>query len=285
MKTLVIPLLILAGSLGAVLPDAHAYTQPASVVDSGGGVSTSTGYENLSAIGQPVVGLSTGAGGSNHAGFIPVLGANGVLWPVIGFDPATFTFTFYIGEPAPAGQGLNLTNAGGSTLEWTVARTQAWLTLTPLSGTGPSPVSVGINISAPGLVPGVYHDTITISATGAENDGVTIPVTLTVGLDYTLTVTFASSHHPGGRGHRRLQPGAAGGQRHLHRQSLRAELPLRHPGHPHRLRGRQFPLQHLVRRLHRRDVQRDHERRPGGHRHLQLRQAGPDRREQPPAGL
>ena len=180
MKTLILASL-LAGSFGTMLPDAHAYTQPASVVDSGGGVSSSAGYENLGAIGQPIIGLATGAGGSNHAGFIPVLGAHGVLWPVIGFDPANFTFTFYIGEPAPAGQGLNLTNAGGSTLEWTVARTQAWLTLTPLAGTGPSPVTVGINIGAPGLVPGVYHDTITISATGAENDGVTIPVTLTVG--------------------------------------------------------------------------------------------------------
>lgn len=179
---------------------AGAYTQPASVVDSGGGVSSSTGYENLASIGQPIIGLSPGPVGSNHAGFIPVLGAYGLLYPIIGFDPATFTFTFYIGEPAPVGQGLNLTNSGGSILEWTVARTQAWLTLSPLSGTGPAPVTVGINSSAPDLLPGVYHDTITISASGAENSGVTIPVTLTVGQDYTLTVTFASPTTPAGGG-------------------------------------------------------------------------------------
>jgi len=187
-------------SAALTAPASALYTLSAAVIDSGGGVSTSPGYGNLSAIGQPIVGISTGAGGSNHTGFIPVLGAYGILWPIIGFDPATFTFTFVIGDPAPVGQGLNLTNAGGSTLEWTVARTQAWLTLSPLSGTGPAPVSVGINISAPGLAAGVHHDTITISATGAENSGVTIPVTLTVDQDHNLTVTFASPTTPKGGG-------------------------------------------------------------------------------------
>ena len=211
MKTLIITLLIIFGSLGAVLPDAHAYTQPASVIDSGGGVSTSAGYENLSAIGQPVVGFSSGAGGSNYAGFIPALGAHGALWPVIGFDPASFTFTFYLGEPAPAGQGLTIANAGGSTLAWTVSRTQAWLVLSPLAGTVPDPVTVGINIAAPGLAPGVYHDTITISADGAENSGVTIPVTLTVGTDYTLTVQFGSPTTPPGGGTVAFSPAPAVG--------------------------------------------------------------------------
>ena len=203
MKTLTVWLLLLACSLGAVLPDLHAYTQPASVMDSGGGVSTSPGYENLGAIGQPIIGLSPGPVGSNHAGFIPVLGAYGLLWPVIGFDPATFSFTFYIGDPAPAGQGLNLSNSGGSTLEWTVSRTSTWLSLIPLNGTGAGTVTVGIlpaNLPGGGVTPGVYPDTITISATGAENSGVTIPVTVTVWLDYTLTVTFATPTTPAGGG-------------------------------------------------------------------------------------
>jgi hypothetical protein len=178
---------------------AFAYTQPASVMDSGGGVSTSPGYENLGSIGQPIIGLSTGPVGSNHAGFIPVLGAYGILWPIIGFDPATFTFTFFFGEPAPSGQALNLSNTGGSTLEWLVARTQGWLTLTPLSGIGQGSVTVGVVTTA--LTPGVYTDTITISATGAENSGVTIPVTLTVHPDYTLTLTFASPTTPAGGGY------------------------------------------------------------------------------------
>jgi hypothetical protein len=180
------------------------YTQPASVIDSGGGVSTSPGYENLGAIGQPIVGLSIGAGGNNHAGFIPVLGAYGILWPVIGFDPASFTFTFFIGDPAPAGQGLNLANAGGSSLEWQVARTSTWLSLIPMTGTNSGAVTVGILTA--GLTPGVHTDTITISADGAENSGVTIPVTLTVGVDYTLTVTFASPTIPKGGGYVAFNP-------------------------------------------------------------------------------
>jgi hypothetical protein len=31
---------------------------------------------------KPIIGLSPGPVGSNHAGFIPVLGANGILWPM-----------------------------------------------------------------------------------------------------------------------------------------------------------------------------------------------------------
>ena len=177
-----------------------AYTQPVSVVNSGGGVSSSAGYENLASIGQPVIGLSSGAGGSNHAGFIPALGGYGLLWPVIGFDPASASFILFIGEPSPPPQGLTLTNRGGSTLEWTVARTQTWLTLTPLSGTGSSSVAVGINPGASGLLPGLYTDTITVSAVGAENSGVAIPVTLTVGQEYALTISFASSTTPAGGG-------------------------------------------------------------------------------------
>lgn len=175
------------------------YTQPASVMDSGGGVSTSPGFENLGAIGQPIIGLSPGPVGSNHAGFIPALGGYGILWPIIGFNPTSFTFTFYLTEPAPVGQGLAISNAGGSTLEWLVSRTQGWLTLSPLSGAGQGSVTVGIVTTA--LTPGVYTDTITISGAGAENSGVTIPVTLTVHPDYTLTLTFASPTTPTGGGY------------------------------------------------------------------------------------
>jgi hypothetical protein len=198
MKTLAISLLVLAGTFATLSYDAGAYTQPASVVDSGGGVSTSAGYENLAAIGQPIVGLSSGTGGSNHAGFIPVLGGTGGLYPIISFDPATFTFTFLCDGTPPAGQGLTITNSGGSTLEWLVARTQAWLSLVPLNGSGGGTVSVSILTT--GLTPGVYTDTITITAPGAENSGVTIPVTLTV-TSYTLTLTFGSPTAPAGGGY------------------------------------------------------------------------------------
>jgi hypothetical protein len=198
--SLLLCLLTLSVSLNA----AHAivapptYTQTVSVIDSGGGVSTSPGYENLGAIGQPIIGLSPGPVGSNHAGFIPVLGANGILWPVIGFDPASFTFSFTINGPAPSGQGLNLTNTGGSTLAWQAAAGQSWLTLNPANGTGTGTVTVGI--ATTGLLPGNYQTTITLTGTGAENSGITIPVSLTVAQDYTLTVKFVFPTTPPGVG-------------------------------------------------------------------------------------
>ena len=191
MKTLAISLLVLAGIFAAMLPDARAYTQPASVVDSGGGVSSSAGYENLGSIGQPVVGLSTGAAGSNHAGFIPVLGANGALWPVIAFDPATFTFTFFLGDPAPAGQNLAISNSGASTLEWLVSRNETWLSLVPLNGTGsPNPCLNLFHSGAP-LVLTAYpnDDTLFTSWSGACGGNGTCSVTMSA--DRAVTATFS----------------------------------------------------------------------------------------------
>jgi hypothetical protein len=98
--------------------------------------------------------------------------------PTIGASPASFSFTATAGGANPANQTLNITNTGGGTLNWTASDNATWLSVSPVSGTAPSSVAVSVNIS--GLAAGTYNGSITISATGATNTPVTVPVTLTV---------------------------------------------------------------------------------------------------------
>ncbi len=98
--------------------------------------------------------------------------------PTIGVNPSSMGFTATAGGSNPASQTLNITNTGGGTLNWTASSNQSWLSIAPTSGTAPSSPSVSVNIS--GLVAGTYNGAITVSAAGATNTPVTVPVTLTV---------------------------------------------------------------------------------------------------------
>jgi hypothetical protein len=98
--------------------------------------------------------------------------------PTIGVSPSSMTFSATAGGANPAAQALNISNTGGGTLNWTASSNQTWLSISPTSGTAPSAPNVSVNIA--GLVAGTYNGAITISATGATNTPVTVPITLTV---------------------------------------------------------------------------------------------------------
>ncbi|HKP88072.1 MAG TPA: S8 family serine peptidase, partial [Blastocatellia bacterium] len=98
--------------------------------------------------------------------------------PSIGVSPSSFSFSATAGGSNPANQSLSISNTGGGTLNWSASDDAPWLTLSPTSGTAPSSVTLSVNIA--GLAAGTYNGTITITATGATNSPVTVPVTLTV---------------------------------------------------------------------------------------------------------
>jgi hypothetical protein len=98
--------------------------------------------------------------------------------PTIGVSPSSFSFTATAGGANPAGQSLSITNTGGGTLNWTASSNQSWLSVSPTSGTAPSSATVSVNIT--GLAAGTYNGAITITATGATNTPLSVPVTLTV---------------------------------------------------------------------------------------------------------
>ena len=98
--------------------------------------------------------------------------------PVLSVTPGSLAFTGQAGGANPASQPMSVTNAGGGTLSWTASGNATWLSVTPASGTAPSTVSVGADIS--GLAAGTYDGTVTITSTGATGSPKSIPVTLTV---------------------------------------------------------------------------------------------------------
>ncbi|MBS1791589.1 MAG: S8 family serine peptidase [Acidobacteria bacterium] len=98
--------------------------------------------------------------------------------PTIGVSPSSLSFTATAGGSNPANQTISVTNTGSGTLNWSQTDNASWLTVTPASGTAPSTLTASVNIS--GLSAGTYNGTITVSATGATNTPVSIPVTLTV---------------------------------------------------------------------------------------------------------
>jgi len=98
--------------------------------------------------------------------------------PTIGVSPASLSFNATVGGANPANQSLSITNTGGGTLNWTASDNATWLSVSPASGTAPSTATVSVNIT--GLAAGTYNGAITISATGASNTPVAVPVTLTV---------------------------------------------------------------------------------------------------------
>jgi probable HAF family extracellular repeat protein len=99
--------------------------------------------------------------------------------PSIGYSPTSFSFSATQGGSNPPNKSLSIWNAGGDTLTWSVSNNAtSWLSLNPTSGTDSGTVTVSVNIA--GLTTGTYDATITITATGATNSPVVIPVTLMI---------------------------------------------------------------------------------------------------------
>jgi hypothetical protein len=78
----------------------------------------------------------------------------------------------------PSAQGVSITNSGIGTLQWTATANQPWLTLSAGSGTAPSSLSIGANLS--GLSSGSYTGTVGINAPGALATPQAVTVTLNV---------------------------------------------------------------------------------------------------------
>ncbi|MBD3401477.1 hypothetical protein GF420_01170 [candidate division GN15 bacterium] len=104
--------------------------------------------------------------------------------PVIAVDPSSFIFNAVAGGSNPPTQDLDISNIGGSTLNWTVSNSESWLSLSPMSGSGDGTVTLSVDIT--GLAFNDYFDTVVVSDPTAENDPVRVPVRLTVGSDLPI---------------------------------------------------------------------------------------------------
>jgi uncharacterized protein (TIGR03437 family) len=135
--------------------------------------------------------LGISAGTFSAAVAINAPGTNGISIPVLvtiqgtpslNVSPAQLSFGYQLGTAAPPAETLMLSSSTGANVTFT-ATAQAtscgnWIVLNQNSGATPSTLSVQVNTS--GLSAGTCSGNINISAPGASNSNVVVPVSLLV---------------------------------------------------------------------------------------------------------
>jgi hypothetical protein len=107
--------------------------------------------------------------------------------PVLTLSASTLTFSATQGGGNPPTQSINITNSGSSTLSFTAATDQTWLSIQPTSGSAPQ--SLTVTVTTGSLAAGTYTGHITVTAPGAQGS----PASVTV----TFNVTSLSVSQPG----------------------------------------------------------------------------------------
>jgi hypothetical protein len=97
--------------------------------------------------------------------------------PVLSVSPTSLSFSGTTGGGNPPAQSVMVSNTGGGTLSWSAASNQAWLALSPQSGSGAATLSVNANMA--GLAAGNYSGQITVTA-GASGSPQVVNVSLSV---------------------------------------------------------------------------------------------------------
>jgi hypothetical protein len=78
-------------------------------------------------------------------------------------------------------QSFKVANSGSGTLTYSITDNASWLSCSPRSGTSTGEAdTVKVSYTTSGLAAGTYSATITVTASGASNSPLTIPVSLTV---------------------------------------------------------------------------------------------------------
>ena len=109
--------------------------------------------------------------------YMPTAGIPGVPSSLV-LAQNSLNFSAFLGQPNPPSQTINFYNQSTDPLNWTATTNVSWLSVAPGSGSVPGSFAASVNIT--GLASGAYQGTITLTAAGAADSPVTIPVTLTV---------------------------------------------------------------------------------------------------------
>ncbi len=131
-----------------------------------------------------ITNTTNGSGDTSRAVALTVTAVGAAAMTV---TPATgITSTGPVGGPFAGGnQNYTVTNSGGTSLSWTAADNQTWVTTTPASGAlapgATATVAVSINSGANSLVAGSYSATVTFTNTTNGAGNTTRGVSLTIG--------------------------------------------------------------------------------------------------------
>lgn len=107
----------------------------------------------------------------------------------VGATPTTFVYQ--IGDTAPASQIIPISSSSGQLSFNATSRTSNggnWLTVTPTSGS--TPQNLVVSVSPGSLIAGTYSGSIVVTAAGAANSPVTIPISLSIGSGGVITTSL-----------------------------------------------------------------------------------------------
>src|SRR2546426_768400 len=112
--------------------------------------------------------------------------------PAIKVSRNVLYFNAAVSGGNPANHSLAISNGGSGSLNWSAmaSSTGNWLSVTPGSGTGAGMLTV--SAAAGSLVSGTYTGTITITASGAVNSPVVVPVVFRIGPTITGPYTIST---------------------------------------------------------------------------------------------
>ena len=96
--------------------------------------------------------------------------------PQISLSSTQLQFAYTTGGAAPATQSITIANSGGGTLSWVASSHSPWLMVTPASGTAAGTLTVGINTA--GLSPQTYNGSISMTASGASPQMISVMLTV-----------------------------------------------------------------------------------------------------------
>jgi len=109
--------------------------------------------------------------------------------PTVTASQSSLSFVYQVGNAIPLAQIVQISTNGTSSVPYTATvntgATIGWLTVNPLSGNTPAPISVTVNTS--GLANGTYNGSIVVAASGYT--AATINVVLTISNQPLLSVT------------------------------------------------------------------------------------------------
>jgi len=108
--------------------------------------------------------------------------------PNLSANPSSLTFVAKSGDSSSQSRSiaLSISDPTGMLTFTTGTTGGSWLTVNPGSGLFPNNIDVAVNPT--GLSPGTYSASVFVSAIGASNSPLTIPVTLTVTASSSLTI-------------------------------------------------------------------------------------------------
>jgi hypothetical protein len=92
---------------------------------------------------------------------------------------------------SPAGSAsatFNLSNTGGSSLNWTASSLSSWLQVSPTSGSAPAQLTLTANLS--GYAPGTYRGNVQVKSPGASGSPATLALIATVSANGSSTPTL-----------------------------------------------------------------------------------------------